>query len=82
MTWCARLAALGCLVAACTPVGPLPTFILLAACMTLGTVSLGGRVPWCACGHGRAVHTHYRPGSDCSLCTCSSYNAPHIWRKA
>jgi len=22
----------------------------------------------CTCGHARAAHEHYRPGTDCSLC--------------
>ena len=82
MTWLMRLAALGCLIAACTPVGPLVTLALLAACIVLLLASSGGRVPFCFCGHGRLVHTHDRAGNDCSLCTCNSYNAPHIWRKA
>lgn len=81
MTWPLRLAALGCLVGACTPVGPLVTlgFILLA--LSLFVASLHGRAPWCWCGHGKTVHTHDRDGTDCSLCTCKQYTAPLIWRK-
>lgn len=32
----------------------------------------------CACGHARATHDHYRPGTDCGACGatgCSSYRA-------
>lgn len=24
----------------------------------------------CRCGHPRAFHRHYRPGTDCSVCYC------------
>ena len=30
----------------------------------------------CTCGHGRADHQHYRPGSDCGICgaqLCASF---------
>lgn len=30
----------------------------------------------CACGHGRAAHDHYRPGTDCGACGatgCAAY---------
>jgi hypothetical protein len=27
----------------------------------------------CACGHDRAAHAHYRPGSDCAVCDCSRW---------
>ena len=28
----------------------------------------------CHCGHGRSVHEHYRPGTDCALCDCPTYS--------
>ncbi|WP_211770117.1 hypothetical protein [Kutzneria sp. CA-103260] len=27
----------------------------------------------CECGHARAAHEHYRPGSDCALCDCPRF---------
>lgn len=30
----------------------------------------------CCCGHARVVHSHDRPGSDCSQCTCDRW----FWR--
>jgi hypothetical protein len=27
----------------------------------------------CQCGHSLHVHTHYRSGSDCSLCACDRF---------
>ena len=27
----------------------------------------------CRCGHSLHVHTHYRSGSDCSLCACDLF---------
>jgi hypothetical protein len=27
----------------------------------------------CRCGHGKAVHAHYRRGSDCGSCPCPRY---------
>jgi len=43
----------------------------------------------CVCGHGRAAHEHYRPGSDCGTCGregCMEYRAQNgffrqLWRK-
>jgi hypothetical protein len=35
----------------------------------------------CTCGHARSSHEHYRPGSDCSLCTagaCVRYRSDTI----
>lgn len=32
----------------------------------------------CVCGHGKAVHDHYRPGWDCGVCgavLCTDYRA-------
>lgn len=39
----------------------------------------------CQCGHGRAAHEHYRPGTECALCgpeVCQAYNGPRPsrWR--
>ncbi|WP_304118504.1 hypothetical protein [Mycolicibacterium bacteremicum] len=39
----------------------------------------------CQCGHGRAAHEHYRPGTDCALCgpqVCQAYDGPRRsrWR--
>ena len=28
------------------------------------------------CRHPRHVHTHYRHGTDCSLCDCGRFTAP------
>ena len=28
----------------------------------------------CVCGHMRAVHAHYRAGSDCAACACHAYH--------
>jgi hypothetical protein len=39
--------------------------------MFVGKLPRPARV--CVCGHGRAAHTHYRPGSDCALCNCDRY---------
>lgn len=30
----------------------------------------------CRCGHGKKAHTHYRRGTDCSLCGCERYSRP------
>jgi hypothetical protein len=27
----------------------------------------------CECGHLGEAHEHYRPGTDCSLCTCERF---------
>lgn len=27
----------------------------------------------CRCDHLRYAHRHYRPGTDCSLCSCDRY---------
>ncbi len=27
----------------------------------------------CRCGHPHEAHEHYRPGTDCALCSCSCY---------
>ncbi|HYH30032.1 MAG TPA: hypothetical protein VD903_06570 [Pseudonocardia sp.] len=38
----------------------------------------------CTCGHGRAAHEHYRPGSDCGTCgraACAEFRPEHgRWR--
>jgi hypothetical protein len=33
----------------------------------------------CGCSHPRAVHEHYRPGSDCGLCPCGGWRPPRWW---
>ncbi|HEV2376407.1 MAG TPA: hypothetical protein VGS19_30080 [Streptosporangiaceae bacterium] len=35
----------------------------------------------CACGHDRDAHRHFRPGSDCGLCTCSRWTLDHWLRR-
>jgi hypothetical protein len=31
------------------------------------------RLPRCRCGHGKSAHSHYRRGTDCSLCDCPRF---------
>jgi hypothetical protein len=31
----------------------------------------------CRCGHQRELHSHYRPGTDCSQCGCPWF----LWRR-
>jgi hypothetical protein len=31
----------------------------------------------CSCHHGRDAHRHYRPGSDCAVCTCPRWSPPN-----
>jgi hypothetical protein len=35
----------------------------------------------CGCNHGRDAHRHYRPGSDCAVCTCPRWSPrnPVLW---
>jgi hypothetical protein len=35
----------------------------------------------CSCGHKRDAHHHYRPGSDCAVCTCPRWSPPNpvLW---
>jgi hypothetical protein len=35
----------------------------------------------CSCRHSRDAHRHYRPGSDCAVCTCSRWSPrnPLLW---
>jgi hypothetical protein len=35
----------------------------------------------CSCHHGRDAHRHYRPGSDCAVCTCPRWSPanPVLW---
>lgn len=43
-----------------------------------------GTQPCVRCGHTQDVHTHLRPGHECSLCTCRQYAAPgrrRWWRR-
>lgn len=28
------------------------------------------------CQHPRSAHQHFRPGTDCGLCTCVAYRGP------
>ena len=32
----------------------------------------------CACGHPMSAHTHYRKGTDCSLCDCPKVIAQRV----
>ncbi|PWW21812.1 hypothetical protein JD79_00953 [Geodermatophilus normandii] len=34
----------------------------------------------CTCGHGKVAHSHYRAGTDCSLCSCDRYDRPLMAR--
>jgi hypothetical protein len=31
----------------------------------------------CTCSHARDAHDHYRPGTDCSGCSCRRYLNPY-----
>ena len=35
----------------------------------------------CRCHHTRDAHRHYRPGSDCAVCTCPRWSSPNplLW---
>ena len=35
----------------------------------------------CSCRHRRDAHRHYRPGSDCAVCTCPRWSPPNpvLW---
>jgi hypothetical protein len=80
VTWPLRLAALGCLAAACAVTAPLNTLGLILAAVALFLASSRGRAPWCWCGHDRAVHEHYTSGSYCSRCRCPKFSAPILRR--
>jgi hypothetical protein len=30
----------------------------------------------CTCGHSKQAHQHYRPGTDCAMCSCPRYTGP------
>ena len=32
--------------------------------------------PVCDCGHGRTAHSHLRPGTNCSVCACPTWQPP------
>jgi hypothetical protein len=36
----------------------------------------------CSCHHRRFAHRHYRPGSDCTLCTCQHWSPRNRVRSA
>jgi hypothetical protein len=47
-------------------------------------VSSAGQAPQtgklCTCGHGKPAHSHYRAGTDCSLCGCERFDRPLMSR--
>jgi len=36
------------------------------------------RLPRCVCGHDRQAQRHYRPGSDCGVCSCPRWRRPFL----
>lgn len=40
-----------------------------------GPAAAGDVRPACVCGHDAFDHSHYRPGSDCGRCGCTTYRS-------
>jgi hypothetical protein len=62
------------------PVGSLRSALAANPETRLTNVLKGGwsrQTRFCACGHDRQAHRHYRRGTDCALCDCQRWRS---WR--